>query len=121
MKMRTLVTCLSATLMLLGCENDDRADCRNGDSMDPVPSCSTVCTHLFSLECRVGSGVDECIRVCGQSGAITDFPQVMHCYQAAKSCDDVNACSRGCGPDNMPVPFNPIMSGGDAATDQDGG
>lgn len=120
MNVRLLTLALVVAGALLACEEAQAPTC-GGDTSGPVPSCETVCAHLFEMTCRVGHSPAECTAVCNGSGATTDFPQVMRCYQAATNCDDVNSCSQGCGPDASAVPFAPVTFGGDAANDEDGG
>lgn len=118
-----LIAALAATislLSLLGCNDDAVIECKGGD-VGPTPSCATVCAHLFDMTCRVGASTAECEAICAGSGAPTDFPEALRCYQAATSCDGVNTCSRGCGPDASTVPFAPVILGGDAASELDGG
>jgi hypothetical protein len=106
---------------VIGCAKDVSASCHDPDPSAPVPECMTVCAHLFELECQVGGSVEECVAICSAQDARNDYPQVMRCYQAAASCDDVDGCSRGCGPDASAVPFAPVTINRDAADDEDGG
>ncbi len=121
--MKTLlrVLVLGGCLALGACEDDVQAECKDPNPTGAVPDCVSVCAHLFELTCHVGRSADECAAICEGSGAPADFPQVMRCYQAANNCDDVDGCSRGCGPDASTVPFPPVILGGDAANDEDGG
>ena len=111
---------LAVIASLAGCKDTTVPMCNDPDPSAAPPSCVEVCAHLFSMTCRVGGSAAECEMVCDSSGAAA-FPQVMRCYQAADNCDDVDACSRGCGPDASPVPFTPTTLGPDATDDQDGG
>lgn len=115
------VLMLGTGVILGACEDDLHAECKDPDPSGSVPDCVAVCAHLFELSCNVGSSAEECARICVASDAVSDFPQVMRCYQAANNCDDVDGCSRGCGPDASAVPFAPVILGGDAANDEDGG
>lgn len=121
MKSWIAVALVASLGLLTACEKEMVAECKDPDENGPVPTCMAVCTHLYGLNCRVGSSEAECTQVCEGSNTITDFPKVMRCYQAAASCDDIDGCSRGCGPDASTVPFLPVTIGGDASNDQDGG
>jgi len=120
MRARLVMLALWVAASLLACDETERAQCGGGDA-GPTPTCEVVCAHLFEMTCRVGATTAECEAICVGSGAPADFPEALRCYQAATSCDGVNACSRGCGPDASTVPFAPVILGTDAADEQDGG
>jgi hypothetical protein len=120
MKALALLIAFAAAASVFACNDPELTQCTGGDA-GPTPTCEVVCAHLFELTCRVGTSVEQCTTICAGSGATTDFPAALRCYQAAGSCDGVNACSRGCGPDASVVPFVPVFLGVDAADEQDGG
>jgi hypothetical protein len=107
--LRTLVIAALTATGAAGCNDAKDFEC-------PTPvgasaTCDQACNHLFSIHCRVGKSREECIATCGEATATTDateeamFGRARACYLAATSCDDVNACSLGCGPMDSPVPF----------------
>lgn len=119
---RWIRTCLALGLLVVaGCKDESVNACAVPEGPATVPTCADVCVHFFELECRVGATADDCQRICSATEAVVGFPDAMRCYQAAKNCDDIGACSRGCGPDASAVPFAPVTIGSDAADDQDGG
>jgi hypothetical protein len=117
-----LRTCVALGLLVLaGCPDESTNMCAVPEGPATTPTCADVCAHFFEMECQLGATVEDCQRICDATEAVVDFPEAMRCYQAAKNCDDIGACSRGCGPDASAVPFAPVTIGSDAADDQDGG
>lgn len=112
---------VASALLMVSCTDESTNMCAVPDGPVTTPTCVEVCAHFFAMECRVGATVEDCQRICDATNAVVEFPDAMRCYQAAKNCDDIAACSRGCGPDASAVPFAPVTIGSDAADDEDGG
>lgn len=72
-------------------------------------TCEDACTNLKKLDCRPGKNQEECVARCEAASANVDtdvIGRVLSCYSNVDSCRDVDGCSRACGDDDGPVPWN---------------
>lgn len=98
--------------LALGCSEERVDEC--GAPADATGTCEQACATLFEIDCRVGQTAEECATVCVAATADLDeevLGRALACYAAAKSCGEVDGCSRNCGPGEGPVPFGTLDAG----------
>jgi hypothetical protein len=88
---------LSALSLLSACAPEAAPVCRAGSAATPA-SAADVCANLRAINCPVA----ECESAYGEWQRTVDsasFARVTQCYRSARTCRDVDDCSRSCGPD----------------------
>lgn len=102
--MRPLRIALTLALALAACEQITPEPAPRCVAMpgDPTPTASAVCENLSRLVCALdrcaAAYEDYRTRVSPE-----EFNRLTSCYARARSCDEVDQCERGCGPDGGPV------------------
>lgn len=106
--MRATITLSLALLALSGCEPatlEPPARCV-AVAGDPAPSPAMVCANFA----RLGCVIDDCAGAYASYRtrvAPDEFARLTSCYARARSCDEVDQCERGCGPDGGAVRVGP--------------
>lgn len=88
---------LAALALLSACAPDAQPVCGAASASTPA-SAADVCAHLRAINCPVA----ECERAYGEWQRSVDsasFARVTQCYRGARTCREVDDCSRSCGPD----------------------
>ena len=96
-----------------GCGDDTPTTCAAADGT--TATCEEACTKLYSLDCRVGDTMEECVSTCTGTTAPLGpaiAGRVRACYAMAGSCAEVDGCSLTCGPGGGPVVFPRIDDAG---------
>jgi hypothetical protein len=96
---------IALALTLLGCGAETPTVCLGPPSAPAVPP-QAVCEHLRMINCPI---VECAAAYESWRGSVepASFARVTNCYAAARTCEQVNACNRACGPAGGPVPLPP--------------
>ncbi len=98
--LRSIAMVLSV-LAMVGCAVDPPAECRSG-SVATAASAAEVCANLRAINCPIA----DCEAAYGQWRVMVDsasFARVTQCYRSARTCREVDDCSRACGTAGGPV------------------
>jgi hypothetical protein len=88
---------LSALSLLSACAPESAPVCRGSAAATPA-SAADVCANLRAINCPVA----ECESAYSEWQRTVDrasFARVTQCYRGARTCGEVDDCSRSCGPD----------------------
>jgi hypothetical protein len=110
----TALAALALALALPGCPAETPTVCL-GPAGAPAAQPQAVCEHLRMINCPIV----ECTvayEAWRASVEPASFARVSNCYAAARTCEQVSACNRACGPGGGPV-IPPPPDRADGSTD----
>jgi len=103
---------LALALPITACSVDVPGQC--AAAVGASATCQAACDNLADIDCQPAPSTEECVATCEAAGtgvAAAERDRALACYAAAKSCGDVEGCSRHCGPSGGSVPWTVLDAG----------